>query len=268
MTDSLRDWIGHPLRPVEAYGAYEVVVDDDDALALWRKLCGSASEYWPVFVDRDHSLTASPPSRDQLTATLQDAQRIFDDLLVRDERMGRPHPVGPGSVLTTYMLANHDREPSWAGLRGALQADRELRVPDSALDRYDEDDVEADEPDDDQPSWLDEDSGRDVRLWIVPARANWSLPAVFDFGGFNACPQSSSHVAHFRLWAQRYGARVLAIGGDWLEAEVERPPQSARAAPAPALEHRDYCSGDGQELPLEETASGLLTARHWFFWWD
>lgn len=128
--------------------------------------------------------------------------------------------------------------------------------------------VEADDPDDDEPSCLAEDSGGDVRLWLVPAQAGWSLPAVFDFGGVKACSASRTHAAVFRIWAQRYGARILGIGHDWLEAEVERPPTSAREALRLALEHRRYCDGDGQEFPVEEVASGLLCSRHWFFWWD
>ncbi len=268
MRDDLEGWVGHPLRAVGAYGAYEVDVARAEALLLWRRLCSSADGHVPVFVEHDASRWSCPPSAAQLTATLQEAQRVFDELLQRDERMRQPQPVGPGPALTNYMLASPGPKASWAGLRAALEANRELRVPDDPLDRYDEAEVEAEEAEDDEPTCLGEEEERDIRLWVVPASTGWSLPAVFNFGGFNACPPSPKHAAVLQRWAQRYGARLLGIGHDWLEAEVERPPTSAREALQLALEHHHYCTGDGQELPVEELASELLGARHWFFWWD
>ncbi len=268
MSGTLLEWVGHPLRPTDAYGAYEVDVAPADALSLWQRLSRSATGHFPLLVQRDRSLFNSPPSAARLTGTLQDAQRTHDELLERYDRMKQPQPVGPGPAVTRYMLASPGPAASWAGLRAVLEAGRQLRVPDDILDRYDEADVEAEEPGDHEPWCLAEGADRDVRLWVVPARAAWSLPAVFDFGGFNACPQSQTHAAFFQRWENRYGARLLGIGHDWLEVEVERPPASAREALQLALEHRRYCSGDGQELPLEEVAGGLLTANRWFFWWD
>jgi hypothetical protein len=64
----------------------------------------------------------------------------------------------------------------------------------------------------------------EVFIAKVPAPNSFEALAYIGFGGWNECPTDEEHVGVLRYWHERYGADLVAIGGDMIECTVERPP--------------------------------------------
>lgn len=110
------------------------------------------------------------------------------------------------------------------------------------------------------------------QVWIakVPTAQPCDVPAWLKLGGWNACPAAEEHAAVWRYWQERYGAEILCVTGDVIEATVSRPPKEKEACYALAREQFAYCEdivtqGVGS---VDALASGLYGASSWFFWWD
>ena len=109
-----------------------------------------------------------------------------------------------------------------------------------------------------------------IGVAILPTSTHWEAAAWLRFGGWNDCPTPPEHVALWRSWADRHGARVAGVTGSVVEFVVDRPPRTADDALALAREHVLYCEdlviqGHGT---LEGLAAALLEAPVWSFWWD
>jgi hypothetical protein len=109
-----------------------------------------------------------------------------------------------------------------------------------------------------------------VAMALVGTTDPTTLPAIFRFGDWNACPAPEVHVALLRRWRQHYDIEPVSLTGDVLEFRVARPPTVREAAVALAREQYLYCSdivdqGVGSVLAL---ASMLQDGKYWYFWWD
>ena len=95
------------------------------------------------------------------------------------------------------------------------------------------------------------------------------VAAYLNFGGWNACPPPSVHVAVARLWNRKFGAVPLAITHDTIEFYVERPPTSPTEAWRLAWEHRAYSEETyGTRGDMKSVAQILWNRPHWAMWWD
>lgn len=109
-----------------------------------------------------------------------------------------------------------------------------------------------------------------VVIALVPTPASWEAAAYLRFGGWNDCPHPEEHVAVWRRWNQTYGAEIVCMTNDVIEARIKRPPADRETAMTLAIEQYAYCSdivdqGVGSVLAL---AAILLEGETWFFWWD
>lgn len=110
------------------------------------------------------------------------------------------------------------------------------------------------------------------QVWVakIPTALPCDVPAWLRLGGWNACPATEEHVAVWKRWQEKYGAEILCVTGDVIEATVTRPPKDREACYALAREQFAYCEdivtqGTGS---IDALASGLPGASSWFFWWD
>jgi len=109
-----------------------------------------------------------------------------------------------------------------------------------------------------------------VKALSIKAKDNAELFATLEFGGWNDCPYPDVQTAVWQYWENKYGAKVIAAGGDTIEAYIERPPTTQEDAMTLALEHYLFCSDvvDQGVGSLSELAGSLIDGQFWFFWWD
>jgi hypothetical protein len=109
------------------------------------------------------------------------------------------------------------------------------------------------------------------RLALVPAARGADVPAVLGWTGpANRETDTGRISAVLRSWEDRFGARLLALGPDWLELSVAAPPRTREHALTVAAEHFALCpdlvrQGAGS---LRDYAEELPGAGSWHFWWD
>jgi len=104
----------------------------------------------------------------------------------------------------------------------------------------------------------------------IAADASWKVMAHLHYGGWNECPNADIHCAIWRRWEEKYGAKIIGVGTDIVEAYVQRPPTTKLAAMELAWEQYLYCSDivhQGTET-TSALAASLLNSKAWFFWWD
>nr|WP_299857854.1 DUF4253 domain-containing protein [Sphingomonas bacterium] len=109
-----------------------------------------------------------------------------------------------------------------------------------------------------------------VHILLIPTTESAAVPAYLRWGGWNACPAPEYHVAALRSWHERYGAELVAIGGDVLNLRVTRRPQSRDEALALAREMYVYDEdivSQGTET-FAVLGATLMASDWWFFWWD
>jgi hypothetical protein len=104
----------------------------------------------------------------------------------------------------------------------------------------------------------------------VKISASWEIPAVFQFGGGNDVPQTEVHCAVWKYWEKEFGAHIVGISHDIIEAKVFAPPASKERALELAKEQYAYCSdivNQGAET-IARLGAMLLNSDQWYFWWD
>lgn len=109
-----------------------------------------------------------------------------------------------------------------------------------------------------------------VYIGTIPLEQPWQLPAVLRYGGWNDCPLAHVHCALFRHWQEKYGAEIVSMGGDVVEAIVSKSPATREQALELAWEQYWYCydivdQGIGSVTKL---AASLMGSKYWYFWWD
>lgn len=99
---------------------------------------------------------------------------------------------------------------------------------------------------------------------------NWKIPAFFNYGGWNDCPDASEHCAIWRRWETKYGAKIVGVSGDIIEAYVSNPPKTREDAMELAWEQYLYCYDivdQGMET-ISNLGAMLINSKTWYFWWD
>lgn len=99
---------------------------------------------------------------------------------------------------------------------------------------------------------------------------SWQIPAYFNFGGWNECPRPEIHCAIWRFWQECYGAYIVGINTEVIEAHVRFPPMTTEASRQLAERHYLYCNdlisqGYGS---ITKLAGGINNHDCWCFWWD
>lgn len=110
----------------------------------------------------------------------------------------------------------------------------------------------------------------EVRCALIPTKESWQAPAYLGFGGWNDCPEDSIQCAVFKYWRDRWGADIVVIANDVIEAAVEHPPVSPEDAVKLAQEQYEFCADIVEQgtQTLPNLAARLLNGPLWFFWWD
>lgn len=109
-----------------------------------------------------------------------------------------------------------------------------------------------------------------VAMALAPTPHSWQTPAFLRFGMLNDGIRVAEHVAVWKRWHAAYGAEIVSLVHDVIEARVARPPTTRAAAMALAVEQFTYCYDvviQGTQT-IEVLASSLLNGSAWFFWWD
>lgn len=109
-----------------------------------------------------------------------------------------------------------------------------------------------------------------VQIVLLPTKNCWEVPALLNWGNWNACPPAKYHVAALKKWHELYGAELVCLSGDTLEVRLKKRPESRSAAMKLAEELYFYCpdlidQGTGTKSNL---AAALLESDWWSFWWD
>lgn len=106
-----------------------------------------------------------------------------------------------------------------------------------------------------------------MHIALIPTSDWTEIPAYLNWGGWNGCPPPEYHVAAFRAWRDRYGARLVTMTGDCVEMQVAQRPATREAALTLAREQYDYDTEviDQTFAPL---AASLMVTSVWSFWWD
>jgi hypothetical protein len=109
-----------------------------------------------------------------------------------------------------------------------------------------------------------------VLLATIPTPQPYETPAYLKFGGWNACPEASVHVAVWKKWQEEYGAKILCVSGDVIEATVVRPPIEKDACYKLAQDQFAYCTDivDQGVGSIDALAATLYAGKSWYFWWD
>jgi hypothetical protein len=109
-----------------------------------------------------------------------------------------------------------------------------------------------------------------VAIALVPTRESCEVPAFIRFGGWNDCPEPAVHCAAFRAWQERFGAEIVAMTHDVIEARVATPPDTREHALRLARQQFGYCPDivtQGTQS-IAQLGAALIHADAWLFWWD
>lgn len=202
---------------------------------------------------------------------------------LRDEWKGSATPVIIGTLEDFEHLTGHPGRP---GARESLAAAATVDL--AAWFAEHERDLNADpEYSVEKPSDWNTTSGagaefsvvrevlsRKQHRWVlvakVPTAQSYEVPAYLKFGPWNSCPEPEVHVALWKKWQAEYGAEILCLSGDVLEATVARPPIEKEDCYKLAREQYAYCGdivNQGVES-IDRLAAILRDGRAWYFWWD
>lgn len=105
---------------------------------------------------------------------------------------------------------------------------------------------------------------------IIESKDSWEIPAHFSYGDWNDCPSPELHCAIWRYWQEKYGAHIVGVSNDVIEAFIINPPTSKDAAMELAIEQYLYCPDivDQGVETISNLASSLMNHQVWYFWWD
>jgi hypothetical protein len=222
----------------------------------------------------------------------------------RLEAAGRGYPIVVGKDLARVIEAAENNSPGSQATVDILALASQLRFPESIFAlRKDEEEVaerwlaehgqptqreeiESEPPEPPLGEWPDQPSAstgltvasnlltgaplESVSIVLIPTDDWTTVPAHLRWGGWNACPPPEHQLAAFRSWRDRYGAKLIGLGGDVLNLRVARRPETRDEAMALAREQYAYCNDivDQGVRTLSNLAAGLMANDWWFFWWD
>lgn len=110
----------------------------------------------------------------------------------------------------------------------------------------------------------------EVYIALIPTLNSYKVPAYLKYGDWNDCPSPEEHIAIFKYWYEKYGARIIAVTHDIIECTVDNPPKTKEEAIKLAKEQFKYCIdivAQGTET-ISGLAASLLNSKYWYFWWD
>jgi hypothetical protein len=248
------------LWEVDGDKVYGLTVNGAEAIALWEKLHQLVPEtgYYPVVLgDRAEEIyryteeIEARSSRAVIEKILQEAEDIdADEWLVETARELREDDEDDAYIWIEGEDFPDDRQ----------DIDRDIL---SEIDYWSEDFREKPEY---TISSLDQ-----VLVALIPTKISWETFAFLGFGGWNACPQTSTHISIAKKWYESYGAEVVSISdGDTIEMQVTKPPLDADTAFRLAQEQYMYCADivDQGVGSLTKLAVNLYGNKIWYFWWD
>lgn len=110
----------------------------------------------------------------------------------------------------------------------------------------------------------------ELRLGLVPVRRGAdALVATGWIGAVNYFQPVAPLAAVVRSWEDRFGARVVGLGGATALLSVAAPPVTVAHALQVAAEHLMCCSDNVTGVgTLAEYAEGICGETTWSFWWD
>jgi hypothetical protein len=250
-----RHGIPYPsLRPLEGSkdGVLLVTVAGEEAIPLWRRLHAVVGEtgWWPVVLGDDEELDyhlenleewEDEDEESQLVTILRGAEGFDPERWL--EQSARELESDTGDWLKSVMGEWAAAPPPAPDLGTSFTIPRNL---------------------------LTHELFPEVHLGLAPTPRGWEVPAYLRFGGFNSCPQPQEHVALWRRWHALYGAELVGISHDVVEALVARPPADRGAAMRLAREQYIYCDDIvSQGCGTVSALGALLVDRPtWYFWWD
>lgn len=109
-----------------------------------------------------------------------------------------------------------------------------------------------------------------MHIGLVEVTTDWHLFARLGYGGWNDCPPPHVQVAVHKYWDEKYKTSPVYVSGDTVELLVRSPAVEKECALTLAAEQYAYCydiveQGVGS---VGKLASGLLSSKYWYFWWD
>ncbi|MCP3889560.1 MAG: DUF4253 domain-containing protein [Desulfobulbaceae bacterium] len=104
----------------------------------------------------------------------------------------------------------------------------------------------------------------------VDVNESWQIPAIFKYGGWNECPEPEVQCAVWKYWEMKYGARIIGVSGDVIEAIIQNPPTTQQEAMDLAWQQYVFCTDivDQGVETVSNLGSALINHKYWFFWWD
>jgi hypothetical protein len=240
-----------------------------DAVVRWvaARAAHPTTGWWPLLLAPDIGLGSfCGPSTESVDAERFLAERWSSErvqLDVDDEGDDRwgdhlPYDAWPG-LAPASAKPGPDPDPDAAA--ASLVAGPELKHG-HVSDPFSHLDLDPDAP---GPSPFVDAEGR-ARLGLVEtpdsagaiAASGWE----HELGGGPEC------TAVLRSWQQRFGARLVALGYDWLAVTVAGPVGTIEQSRRVAAEHVAFCSEILGEVTFEEYAKALVATTVWLFWWD
>ncbi|WP_067887200.1 DUF4253 domain-containing protein [Nocardia vaccinii] len=108
-----------------------------------------------------------------------------------------------------------------------------------------------------------------ARLALVPSVRSADTPALIGWTGAMDYTWDVEKIsAVLRTWEDRFGIRVVRLGGTTLELSVAAPPSTITEARRITLEHAGFCPSIWQEeVALNSYAAGLVKRPAWRFQW-
>jgi len=109
-----------------------------------------------------------------------------------------------------------------------------------------------------------------IGLSPAPVERWWDTAAHLRIGNWNDCPGAEVHVILHKIWAEKYGARLVTMSLDTIELLIENPITNREEAMEIAMLQYQYCNDvvDQGAETLENLAASLIGATSWYFWWD
>jgi hypothetical protein len=240
---------GENIRPLfmcaTGTAAFGVATSGDKAVDIWRKLHAAipAHGFYPVIIGDDESL-----NRIYESLTFDAQSTTTADILEAAEKISQPSWLESryANLLKEFdtSAAEFEAEPA-----GSPEKMTRFSVPYG---------IGTEKP------------LKVVNILLVPVKNGWEVPAALLFGGWNDCPAPEEQVSALRYWHDKYGAELVCLSGDVLEAQVSRPPKTKEEAMTLARQQYAYCYDivDQGVDTIQALASTLQDGNQWYFWWD
>lgn len=94
---------------------------------------------------------------------------------------------------------------------------------------------------------------------------SWKLPALIQFGGWNAAPPPEAMSSVLAHWTKKHAASVTHIGSDTLQLELADPPDTVKDIAFAARDFYCFCA-EGINTPSD--LADTVAQDRWDFWWD